>query len=44
MILAVNAIAREYSEWPFDQQITEKTDGGEEVQACVDAAPATEQP
>ena len=43
-ILAVNAIAREYSQWPFDEQITEKTDGGEEVKACVDAAAATEHP
>lgn len=35
-ILAVNAIAREHSGWPFDEDITEHTDGGEEARACVD--------
>lgn len=35
-VLAVNAIAREHSEWPFDEEITEYTDGGEESKACVD--------
>lgn len=35
-ILAVNAIAREYSDWPFDEEITEKVDGGEEALACVE--------
>ncbi|HVM15638.1 MAG TPA: hypothetical protein VM287_15085 [Egibacteraceae bacterium] len=36
-ILAVNAIAREHSEWPFEEDITEEVDGGEEAHECVDA-------
>lgn len=35
-VVAVNAIAREYSDWPFDEEITEKVDGGEEAHACVE--------
>lgn len=35
-VLAVNAIAREESEWPFDEEITEKVEGGEVAKVCVD--------
>lgn len=34
-ILAVNAIARENSDWPFEEKITEKVEGGEEAKACT---------